>query len=258
MSRPVRRRGRRRHLALLTLAASVPFTACAAAPSAHDRVVAVDITAAPAVLSATGAAAGDGAASADGSILQQARQFVYRVRNEGCLAVGTAFAANGEIVTNRHVAAGASTLDMATWDGQDFTSQVAQHDDTEDLALLDGLPPQDVYATLATSDPKVGTPVWVAGYPLGDQLTVTSGKVLGEVPGNQLGLGAPVLEISNPIQHGNSGSPLLDSSGEVVGVVFALDTVTKHGLAMPVSSLRSLLQTDRGDSTAIPCVDLSQ
>ncbi len=251
MTSPAGRRGRRR--TLVALAGAVLTTACAASPSGPDRVVAVNITAAPAVVAGTAAPS-----VGNTSILQQARQYVFRVRNENCLATGTAFAANGEIVTNRHVAAGASTLDMATWDGQDFTSQVAQHDDTEDLALLDGIPPQDVYATLATSDPKVGTPVWVAGYPLGDQLTVTGGKVLAEVPADQFGLGAPVLEISDPVQHGNSGSPLLDSSGEVVGVVFAIDTVSKDGLAMPVSSVRSLLQTDRGDPTPLPCVDLSQ
>ncbi|HET6966576.1 MAG TPA: serine protease [Acidimicrobiales bacterium] len=211
----------------------------------------VAVTAAPVVASATPVS------TQDDTILQDARQWVFRVRNEDCLAVGSAFAASGQIITNRHVAAGASKLDLATWEGQDFTSQVAQHDDTEDLALLDGVPPEEAYATLAPSDPKPGTRVWVAGYPLGNQLTVTNGKVLGEVPGSRYGLGGPVLEINNHIEHGNSGSPLLDSSGEVVGVVFALDRVSKDGLAMPVSTLRSLMQSGRGDGAPIPCADLA-
>ncbi len=233
------------------VAGAALLTACASPPAPGQKTVPVDITAAPVVASATPVS------SQDNTILQDARQWVFRVRNENCLAVGSAFAVKGQIVTNRHVAAGASTVDLATWEGQDFTSQVAQHDDTEDLALLDGVPPEEAYATFATSDPQPGTHVWVAGYPLGDQLTVTSGKVLGELPGGTFGLGGPVLEINNHIEHGNSGSPLLDSSGDVVGVVFAIDKLTKDGLAMPVSSLQSLLQSGRGDAAAIPCADLS-
>src|SRR5438270_5727958 len=136
------------------------MAACAAPPLRGAKVVSVDITAAPVV------AAVHPTSNASASIMQSARQFVFRVRNEGCLETGTAFAANGEMVTNRHVAAGADQLDLATWDGQDFTSQVSQHDDQEDLALLDALPPEDSYAALAPADPKPGTPVWVAGYPL--------------------------------------------------------------------------------------------
>lgn len=234
------------------LAGAALLAACASPPPRGDRAVPVAVTAAPVVASAMPAS------GQDATILQDARQWVFRARNESCLEVGTAFAANGEIVTNRHVAAGATDLDLATWEGQDFTSQVAQHDDNEDLALVNGVPPEDAYATLATSDPRPGTPVWVAGYPLGDQLTVTSGKVLGVVPGTVFGLRAPVLEISDHIEHGNSGSPLLDASGQVVGVVFAIDKATRVGLAMPVSSLESLLQGGGGDSTPIPCADLTQ
>jgi S1-C subfamily serine protease len=231
--------------------AGTGVSACATSPGQADKVIPVNITAAP-VVSASVPAAGS-----TNSIVQTARQYVFRVRNESCLEVGTAFAADGEIVTNRHVAAGATTLDMATWDGQDFTSQVAQHDDSEDLALIDGVPPEEAYGTLATADPTPGTPVWVAGYPLGDQLTVVSGKVLGEFPGDNYGLRGPVLQISDPIQHGNSGSPLLDASGDIVGVVFAIDTRTNDGLAMPVSSLRALVKDGNGDSNPLPCTDLS-
>ena len=238
-------------LAVVGLSA-VGLAGCATPPPTGDRVVAVAVTAAP--VQAQAAPGSD----TDNAILQIARQYVFRVRNAPCLATGTAFAANGELVTNRHVAAGAESLDLATWDGQDFTAQVAGHGDNEDLNLLDGVPPQDSYATLASSDPTPGTRVWVAGYPLGDQLSVVSGKVLAKVPGGAFGLGAPVLEISDAVQHGNSGSPLLDASGEVVGVVFAIDTTSHHGLAMPVSSLSALLQGNGGDSSPLLCADLSQ
>ena len=251
--RPVRRVSRRVGVSAVGLtAAVVGLVACAAPPPPGDKVVAVAVTAAPVRVQAPPSP------DTDNAVLQIARQFVFRVRNAPCLATGTAFAADGELVTNRHVAAGATSLDLATWDGQDFTAQVAGHGDRADMNLLDGVPPQDSYATLASADPRPGTSVWVAGYPLGDQLSVVSGKVLGVLPGGPFGFDAPVLEISDPVQHGNSGSPLLDESGHVVGVVFALDTVTKDGLAMPVSSLSALLHGNGGDSSPLPCADLSQ
>ena len=61
-------------------------------------------------------------------ILRSARQFVFRVRNEACLGTGTAFETSGTIITNRHVAAGAGQIDLATWDGNDFQSQVSTLD----------------------------------------------------------------------------------------------------------------------------------
>jgi serine protease DegQ len=231
------------------VATTAAVSGCAAAPTQLDKVVPVSVTAEQAT--AVSAPTPD----TDSAILAAARQYVFRVRNDSCLATGTAFAADGKLVTNRHVAAGATSVDLATWDGQDFTGQVSVHADDADLALLDGVPPDYVYGTLAATDPVKGTPVWVAGYPLGDQLTVTSGKILGQVSGAVFGLGSSVLQISDPIQHGNSGSPLLNSSGQIVGVVFAIDTQNHDGLAVPVSALTSLLTSGDGDSSPLPCAD---
>jgi S1-C subfamily serine protease len=89
------------------------------------------------------------------------------------------------------------------------------------------------------------------------RLTVTSGKVLAILPAAPYeGLAGKVLEISNKTEHGNSGSPLLDSAGEVVGVVYYLRP-NGDALAMPVSSLKGLLQDQSTDSSPLECVDLS-
>lgn len=182
------------------------------------------------------------ALSSSQDALSEARRFVFRVRNAACLATGTAFAYSGTIVTNRHVAAGARQLDLATWNGDDFSASVGGHGASADLARLDASPPGAGYTPPAAgSDPAVGARVYVTGYPEGDQLTVTSGTVLGTTSGTDLGVSGPVLVISDRVQPGNSGSPLLDAAGRVVGVVFALETGTGHGLAMPLSTLRSFL-----------------
>lgn len=230
---------------LLAAASAALAAACASPPPPGARTVSADVTALPvaAAPSATGAQA----------MLEQGRRFVFRVRNEACLETGTAFSADGQIVTNRHVAAGVTALDMATWDGDDFKAQVSVHSDSTDLALLDGIPPDETYATLAASDPQAGEQVWVVGYPLGDQLSVSAGKVLALLPGARFGVAGDVLELSNRVEPGNSGSPLLDSAGDVVGVAFAIDTVNGDGLALPVSDVRALSGGGTGDASPLPC-----
>lgn len=232
-------------LALLPASAAL-LAACSTPPPRGDAVKPVSVTAAPAQLASA-------PSSADSRILQLARSFVFRVRNEACDVIGTAFSADATMVTNRHIAAGATSLDLATWDGSDFTGTVSVHADHQDLALVDAIPPGYAFATLAASDPPVGTPVWVAGYPLGDQLTVTDGKVTGTEAGAPFGLSGNLLDISNHVEHGNSGSPLLDANGDVVGVVFAMKVANHQGLAIPVSGLEKFQTGGAGDPSPIPC-----
>lgn len=173
-------------------------------------------------------------------LLAEARTFVFRVRSVACLVTGTSFAVSGGIATNRHVASGATTLALATWDGVDFTVKVRAISQVDDLALLSAAPNAPA-AVFASNDPAPGAKVWVAGYPLGDQLSLLAGHVLGYVSGSPFDEPGQIIEISNAIQPGNSGSPLLDSKGQVVGIVFAIDTQNNDGLAIPLSTLQEFL-----------------
>jgi len=56
-----------------------------------------------------------------------------------------------------------------------------------------------------------------------------------------LGEREKVLRVSAAVTHGSSGGPLLDRAGQVVGVIYAGETRTGYGLAIPVSTLRTLL-----------------
>jgi S1-C subfamily serine protease len=192
--------------------------------------------------------------SGTSAALAEARRFVFRVRNPACLATGTAFAYGGTIVTNRHVAAGATSLQLATWAGADFEARVDGHSGSEDLARLSaGLPAGSSPSPVSNAaDPAVGTPVFVTGYPEGDQLTAVAGSVVGVSSDPAAGVSGPIIEVSDRVQPGNSGSPLLDSEGRVVGVVFAVDTTSGDGLAMPLSTLAGFLAAPAG-TTALPC-----
>jgi S1-C subfamily serine protease len=184
-------------------------------------------------------------------LLAEARQFVYRVRSVACLATGSSFATRQGIVTNRHVASGSTSLELSTWAGTDFNATVRSISGGPDLTLLSSSFSQDA-ATLSTSAVLPGTEVWVAGYPEGNQLSVFAGIVMDYTSGAMFDEPGQVMEITNPVEPGNSGSPLLDSEGQVVGVVFAIETATGDGLAIPASTLAKFLKSP-GTNTSGEC-----
>jgi S1-C subfamily serine protease len=169
-------------------------------------------------------------------LLTEARGFVYRARSVDCLATGSSFETPYGIATNRHVASGSTVLQLSTWDGTDFNASVDSLSTGPDLALLSARHPADA-PPIRTGRLPGGTPVWVAGYPKGNQLSVKAGVLLDYAPGARWGVPGKVMEISNPVQPGNSGSPLLDQHGDVVGVVYAVERATRDGLAIPASTL---------------------
>jgi S1-C subfamily serine protease len=186
-------------------------------------------------------------------LLNEARGFVYRVRTVACLGTGTSFAVNGVIVTNRHVASGSTSLQLATWDGNDFTESVSALSTSADLALLTGTS-GPTHVVLAAADPAAGTSVWVTGYPEGNQLSSLPGVITDYVSGGFYGEPSRIMEISNAIEPGNSGSPVLNAAGQVVGVVFAISHLDGAGLAIPVTTLRSFL-SDPGNNTSGQCIE---
>jgi len=127
--------------------------------------------------------------------------------------------AQGHILTNNHVVEGCKTL--ATRDGKPLI--VVDRDVKSDLALLKADTTPDVVATFRTGQaPKSGDAVVVFGYPLPDILS-SEGNVSTGVISATAGLGDDIrfIQISAPVQPGNSGGPLMDASGHVIGVVVA-------------------------------------
>jgi S1-C subfamily serine protease len=193
----------------------------------------------------------------DSTLLASGRNWAFRVRTVSCLGTGSSFEVAGGIVTNRHVASGSSTLELATWDGTDFNANVSGISiDGPDLALLRAseAPVGSVPAPLASSDPPSGIAVYAVGYPEGNQLTVTPGHVIDYIDGSSVGVTGQVMEITNTIQPGNSGSALLNGQGQVVGVVFALRISNGLGLAIPISELDAFLASP-GTQLAPQCAE---
>lgn len=180
---------------------------------------------------------------------------VLRVSAEGCGTgtAGTGFvAARDLVVTNAHVVRGAGRVSVAGHDGT-----VVAYDRRADLAVIrvDGLDVGPL--TLAASDAVNGTAVVLVGYPEGGPRTAVGGTVIQRLPVPNPGLaGGAVLHqayrLAAVVKHGNSGSPLLDTSRRVIGVVNALaaDGDGDRGFAISLDELRPVL-ADAATSGAV-------
>jgi serine protease Do len=143
----------------------------------------------------------------------------------------------GQIVTNAHVAMGAEVT-IETWDGAARKAQVMRRDAHADLALLatDGLdaPP----AALANIEPKPGAAVIAVGNPMGFVGAVSTGFV--NAVGSLRGLGGRRwVQADVRLAPGNSGGPLADVYGQIVGI----NTMVAGGLALaiPAASVQRFL-----------------
>jgi S1-C subfamily serine protease len=179
-----------------------------------------------------------------------------RVRNVGCggVSTGSGFAVSEEVlVTNRHVVAGADTLQVSTYDGQDLLVETAGAAVVADLALVHTRSALPAAVTLAEADPSVGDPIEVVGFPGGGRLTSSTGRILGfdEDPLNTNA--GEVIVTDAAAEPGSSGSPMYDASGHVVGVVYAAAEDGSRSLAVPVSTLRRLLDEPDATGDVPPC-----
>jgi len=184
-----------------------------------------------------------------------AQRMAVRIRNIGCgtLSTGSGFAIDDHtLVTNRHVDNDSSTLQLSTYDGRDLTAAAASTAALADLAIVrteDALPEAP---ELAAADPAIGDTVTVVGYPLGRALTVTTGQVVGSQTDPLNANLGEVLVTDAPVEPGSSGSAVLGSDGQVVGVVYAKDS-KGHSFVVPVSTLRSMLEDEASFTPTAPC-----
>jgi len=131
---------------------------------------------------------------------------------------GFVVSADGHIVTNHHVVAGCQKASVSPGHAD---AAVIARDARNDLALLKAAhPPADVATLRAGRGVRPGDDVVVVGFPLRQVLAPTAVVTTGTVSAlSGLGNDTAKLQIAAPVQQGNSGGPLLDRHGLVVGVV---------------------------------------
>ncbi|HEV7475538.1 MAG TPA: tetratricopeptide repeat-containing serine protease family protein [Pyrinomonadaceae bacterium] len=145
----------------------------------------------------------------------------YDAQGEALMTGSGFFVRPGQVVTNLHVIRGAQRVDIKTLDGKGKVFPVAgllDVDEEGDLALLsvDMPPDRPRAAELGQVLPDEGEQIVVIGNPLKLEGSVTDGIVsaVREVPAV-----GKIIQITAPISHGNSGSPVFNMKGQVIGVV---------------------------------------
>jgi putative serine protease PepD len=163
---------------------------------------------------------------------------------------GWVYDSSGRIVTNEHVVDGASSISVRFWNGKTYSATVVGTDKSTDLAVIKVNAPSSELHPLSvgnSGDLQVGDGVVAIGSPFGLEETVTSGIVSAlhraiEAPNNFTINDS--IQTDAAINHGNSGGPLLNSQGQVVGVNAQIRSDSGGnegvGFAIPSNTVRSI------------------
>jgi putative serine protease PepD len=170
-------------------------------------------------------------------------------------ALGSGFVIDtrGDIVTNDHVVAGATGVRVGFSGGSSFPATVVGADPSSDLAVVRVDAPASKLHPVPfddSSNVQVGETVYAIGNPFGLDRTMTSGIVSATGRDIQApdGLTIPnAIQTDAAINHGNSGGPLLDSQGHVIGITSQIqggtvDANVGVGFAVPSNTAKSVAQ----------------
>jgi putative serine protease PepD len=202
-------------------------TVAAAAPANELTARTIYRQASPSVVAITATGTSDASSSPFGGFGGEATQ----------TATGTGFvvSSGGLIVTNEHVIAGASRVTVALSNATTRTATVVGQDPSTDLALLRIDPGSTRIEPLRFADSdgvQIGDRAYAIGSPFGLQGTLTAGivsatgRTIDAPSGASIG---HVLQTDAALNPGNSGGPLLDAEGKVIGVNAQIESDSSQG-----------------------------
>ncbi len=160
--------------------------------------------------------------------IKEHKKAVVVVETPDGRGTGFAISKDGTIITNHHVIAGEDSVTVAFSDEGLFTAEVTADYPAVDLAILkvdaDNLP----YLKLASKTTiENNQAISFIGNPLRFQGIANKGTIIDYI--NLSDWDQPVVMIDAPVYHGNSGSPIFNHDGEVIGIIFATLNHNKYG-----------------------------
>src|SRR5579859_3432529 len=192
------------------------------------------------------------ASPAVANILTKATEYDFFMDPVPVEVVGSGFIIDtkGFILTNNHVIEGAQTIEVVLGDQSRYPATVVGADPRNDVALIKIVPKKKPLVALPLGDSstiQVGQKVLAIGNPFGFQSTLTTGVVsaLGRtVQTSQTTFIDEAIQTDAAINRGNSGGPLINSHGEVIGINSAIytpsGTTAGIGFAIPVNTAKRI------------------
>ncbi len=175
---------------------------------------------------------------------------------------------NAYLITNEHVVDGASTIKITNSNGESFEAKLLGSDTYADVAVL-STKVENVTKVAEIGDStkiELGDTIFTVGSPLGEQYfgTVTKGIISGKnrmvsISSSQIVL--DVIQTDAAINEGNSGGPLVNINGEVIGVnsmKIATTTIEGMGFSIPINTIMSYVERlEKGESIERPIIGVS-
>jgi putative serine protease PepD len=176
---------------------------------------------------------------------------------------GFVYDSSGDVITNNHVVANATKISVMFSDGSKYSAKLVGADPSTDLAVLKVDAPSSKLHPLTIGDSSnlaVGDGVVAIGSPFGLDETVTSGIVSAlnrDISSTNNFTISGAIQTDAAINHGNSGGPLLNMSGQVVGVTTQIESDSGGnegvGFAVPSNTISSVAsKLVKGEKVAHP------
>src|SRR5580693_1065958 len=177
------------------------------------------------------------------------RTFFFGLEQGKALGSGFIITPEGQIVTNHHVISGSSEVEVTLPDQSTYKATSLVKDPQDDLALIKIEPKKKLpFLPLGDSDHvQVGQKVLAIGQPFGLKGTLTVGVISSigvDIRGESNEAMEGMIQTDAAINSGNSGGPLLDSQGSVIGIntaIFGQNGNIGIGFAMPINRAKLML-----------------
>lgn len=175
--------------------------------------------------------------------IQAYKKAVVNVKVDDKKGTGFNISSSGIIITNYHIVENEDKAIIHFPDGPTERAKIVKKLPEMDIALLklDNQSDLPFLHIDKSSHWKEGDHIFFIGNPLMFNQIANEGEIIGAT--NNAGLSTPAIVIDAPVYKGNSGSPLINENGEVIGVIFAKGSInisgekTKAGFAIPIDAI---------------------